>query len=153
MGVLKFLFPFYPINNARVVFSSDFMIDPINLHPTPGTEARWTSGEALPCKCPWTTVLGPGPGLLGRAPGPLAPSFPQSQLASLAPSLPLPLLLGRTILDPCYNSHFSATSLGSSLLSSGHHCSLLSLPSLLSRPLPWPGHGSTWPGVGLPFPP
>ena len=71
-----------------------------------------------------------------------------SHSPSLAPSLPLPLLLGRTSLDPSYNSHFSATSLGSSLLlSSGHHCSLFSLPSLLSKH--WPGHGSTWPGPDL----
>ena len=61
---------------------------------------------------------------------PLAPSF--------ARPLPLTLLLGRTSPDPSYNNLFSATSLGSSLLFSGHHCSLLSLPSFLSGPLAWP---------------
>ena len=34
MGVLEFLVPFYPINTARVVFSLDLKIDPLNLYPT-----------------------------------------------------------------------------------------------------------------------
>ena len=34
MGVLEFLVPFYPINTARVVFSSDLKMDPLNLYPT-----------------------------------------------------------------------------------------------------------------------
>ena len=34
MGVLEFLFPFYPINTAWVVFSSDLKMDPLNLYPT-----------------------------------------------------------------------------------------------------------------------
>ena len=34
MGVLEFLVPFYPINNARVVFSSDSKMDPLKLYPT-----------------------------------------------------------------------------------------------------------------------
>ena len=33
MGVLEFLVPFYPINTARVVFSSDSKMDPLNLYP------------------------------------------------------------------------------------------------------------------------
>ena len=36
MGVLEFLVPFYPINTARVVFSSDLKMDPLNLYPTYG---------------------------------------------------------------------------------------------------------------------
>ena len=36
MGVLEFLVPFYPINTARVVFSSDSKMDPLNLYPTIG---------------------------------------------------------------------------------------------------------------------
>ena len=34
MGVLEFLVPFYPINTARVVFSSDLKMDPLNLYPS-----------------------------------------------------------------------------------------------------------------------
>ena len=34
MGVLEFLVPFYPINTAWVFFSSDLMMDPLNLYPT-----------------------------------------------------------------------------------------------------------------------
>ena len=33
MGVLEFLVPFYQINTARVVFSSDLKMDPLNLYP------------------------------------------------------------------------------------------------------------------------
>ena len=33
MGVLEFLVPFYPINTAWVVFSSDLKMDPLNLYP------------------------------------------------------------------------------------------------------------------------
>ena len=36
MGVLEFLVPFYPINTARVVFSSDLKMDPLNLYPNRG---------------------------------------------------------------------------------------------------------------------
>ena len=32
MGVLEFLVPFYPINTARMVFSSDSKMDPLNLY-------------------------------------------------------------------------------------------------------------------------
>ena len=34
MGVLEFLVPFYPINTALVVFSSDLKMDPLNLYHT-----------------------------------------------------------------------------------------------------------------------
>ena len=34
MGVLEFLVPFYPINTALVIFSSDLKMDPLNLYPT-----------------------------------------------------------------------------------------------------------------------
>ena len=34
MGVLEFLVPFYPINTAWVVFSSDLKMDPLNSYPT-----------------------------------------------------------------------------------------------------------------------
>ena len=34
MGVLEFLVPFYPINTAWMVFSSDLKMDPLNLYPT-----------------------------------------------------------------------------------------------------------------------
>ena len=38
MGVLEFLVPFYPISTAKVVFSSDLEIDPLNLYPILGWE-------------------------------------------------------------------------------------------------------------------
>ena len=34
MGVLELLAPFYPINTAWMVFSSDLKMDPLNLYPT-----------------------------------------------------------------------------------------------------------------------
>ena len=36
MGVLEFLVPFYLINTALVVFSSDLKMDPLNLYPNTG---------------------------------------------------------------------------------------------------------------------
>ena len=33
MGVLEFLVPFYPMNTARVVFSLDLKLDPLNWYP------------------------------------------------------------------------------------------------------------------------
>ena len=34
MGYLEFLVHLYPINTARVVFSSDSNMDPLNVYPT-----------------------------------------------------------------------------------------------------------------------
>ena len=40
MGILEFLVPFYPINTAWVVFSSDLKMDPLNLYTT-GMGGKW----------------------------------------------------------------------------------------------------------------
>ena len=41
MGVLEFLVPFYPINTARVFFSSsDLKMNLLNLYPNIGIQAR-----------------------------------------------------------------------------------------------------------------
>ena len=39
MGVLEFLVPFNPRNTARLFFSSDLKIDPLNLYPKFGSES------------------------------------------------------------------------------------------------------------------
>ena len=39
MGYLEFLVHFYPINTARVVFSSDLNMDPLNLYPNNNNES------------------------------------------------------------------------------------------------------------------
>ena len=45
MGVLEFLVPFYPINTARVVSSSDLKMDPLNLYPNYNQHFGLRQGE------------------------------------------------------------------------------------------------------------
>ena len=47
MGVLEFLVPFYPINTAWVVFSSDLKMDPLNLYTTSEIIVKGKSGGSV----------------------------------------------------------------------------------------------------------